>query len=88
MVVVVLERQVFMFGVFCLVVVVVKIVQLDKIQQSDFLLMTGKVMDKMMEKCAHFQEGLHSLATWRTGRQNLEGKTNEQVFFHCGNKGK
>ncbi len=86
-VVVVLEREVFVFGVVCLVVFVVGIMQPDKFSNADFFLVAGNVVDKMMEKCAHFEEGLHSLIARRTGRQNLEGKKDGQVFFHFRGKG-
>lgn len=87
-VVVVLKREVFVFGVVLFVVYVVGIVQFDKAHDADIFLMAGDVVDKMMEKCAHFEEGLHSLIARRTGRQNLEGKENGQVFFHFGGKGR
>ena len=81
-VVVVLEGEVFVFGVICLVVFVVEIVQLHKTHDADIFLVAGDVVEKMMKKCAHFEEGLHSLIARRTGRQNLEGKKDGQVFFH------
>ena len=86
-VVVVLKREVFVFGVVFLVVFVVEIVQLHKIHDADTFLVAGDVVEEMMEKCAHFEEGLHSPIDRRTGRQNLEGKKNGQVFFHIGDKG-
>ena len=76
-----------MLGVVALVVFVVGIVQLHKIHDADFFLVASDVVNKMMEKCAHFEEGLHSLIAWRTGRQNLEGKEYGQIFFHFGSKG-
>ncbi len=85
--VVVLEGEVFVFGVVCLVVFVVGIVQLHKIHDAEIFLMAGEVMEKMMEKCAHFQEGLQSLIARRTGRQNLERKEDEQIFFHFRGEG-
>ena len=81
-VVVVLEGEVFVFGVVCFVVFMVGIVQFHKIHDADIFLMAGEVMEEMMKKCAHFEEGLHSLIARRTGRQNLEGKKDGQVFFH------
>ena len=86
-VVVVLKREVFVFGVVFLVVFLVGIVQLHKIHDVDIFLMAGEVVDKMMKKCAHFEEGLHSLIARRTGRQNLEGKEYGQDFFHFRGKG-
>lgn len=80
--VVVLEREIFVFGVVCLVVFVVKIVQLDEINDADIFLMAGYVVDKMMEKCAHFHDSQHTLIAWRTGRQNLESQEYREVFFH------
>ena len=86
--VVVVEWQFFVFVVVFFVVFVVGIVQLHKIHNTYLLLLTSKVMDKMMKKCAHFEEGLHSLTSWRTGRQNLEGKEDGQKFFHFRGKGR
>lgn len=86
-VVVVVKRKIFVFSMVCLVVFVAGIVQIHKIHDADFFLVAGDVMDKMMKKCAHFEEGLHSLACWRTGRQNLEGKEDGQIFFHFRGKG-
>lgn len=86
-VVAVLEGEIFVFGVVCLVVFVVGIVQLHKIHDADIFLMAGEVVEEMVEKCAHFEKGLHSLIARRTGRQNLESKENRQIFFHFGGKG-
>jgi hypothetical protein len=86
LVVVVLEGQVFVFAVVCLVVFVVGIVQLNKIHDADIFLVAGDVVDKMMEKRADFEEGMHSIIVRRTCRQNLKSKKQGQVFFHC--KGK
>ncbi len=86
--VVVLEGEVFVSGVVCLVVFVVRIMQLHKIHDSHFFLVAGEVLDKMMEKCAHFEDGLHSMTCRRTDRQNLEGKENGQIFFHFERKGR
>ena len=83
---VVLEGQVFVFAVVCLVVFVVGIVQLNKIHDADIFLVAGDVVDKMMEKRADFEEGMNSSIVRRTCRQNLESKKQGQVFFHC--KGK
>lgn len=77
-----LKREILVSGEVCLVVFVVGIVQMHKIHDADFFLVAGEVLDKMMEKCAHFEEGLHSITCRRTGRQNLECKENEQIFFH------
>ena len=68
-------------------VFVIRVMQMHKIQDADFFLVVGEVVDKMMEKCAHFEECLHSLSCWRTGRQNLEGKENRQIFIHRTGKG-
>lgn len=82
MVVVVLEGQVFVLVVVGFVVMVVGIVQLHKTSNANVFLIAGKMVEKMMKKCAHFEDGLHSLIARRTGRQNLEGKEYGQEFFH------
>ncbi|MBK9338625.1 MAG: hypothetical protein IPM98_19685 [Lewinellaceae bacterium] len=81
-VVVVPEGKVLMFGVVCLVVFVVGIVQPHKIYDADFFLVADNVVGKMMEKCTHLEDVLHSLTCWRTGRQNLKGKEDGQNFLH------
>ena len=86
-VVVVLEGKAFVFGVVCLVVFVVGVVQFHEIHDANIFLMTGEVVEEMMKKSAYFEEGLHSLIARRTGRQNLKGKEDEQVFFHFRGKG-
>lgn len=86
-VVVRMKREVFVSCVIFFVVLVIRVMQIHKIPDADFLLMVGQVVDKMMEKCAHFEECLHSLNCWRAGRQNLEGKKNEQTFIHLTGKG-
>lgn len=85
--VVVLKRKVFVLGVVGFVVFVVGIVQFYKTHDADIFLLAGKVMEEMMKKCAHFEEGLHSLTRWRTGCQNLERKENGQEFFHFRGEG-
>lgn len=84
--VVVREGKVFVFLVVFFVVVVFRIMQLYKTHYADIFLMASDVVEKMMEKCAHFEEGLHSLIARRTGHQNLEGKKDGQKFFHFGGK--
>lgn len=86
-VVVVLEGEVCVFGVVFLVVLVVGIVQFDKAHDADIFLMADDVVGKMMKKCAHFHDSMHSLNCWRTGRQNLQSKEDGQEFFHLRGKG-
>jgi hypothetical protein len=86
LVVKVLEGEVFVSCVVSLVVFVLGIVQLDKIHDADIFLVAGDVVEKMMEKCAHFEECLHSLIDRRTSRQNLEGKKMGKYFFISGTK--
>lgn len=82
LVVVVVERQVFVFGVVLFVVFVVGIVQLHKIHDADFFLMAKKVVGEMMCERAQFEHKLHSLSRRGTGRQNLDGKEYANCFFH------
>lgn len=85
--VVMAERQVFMLVVVGLVVFVVGVMQFEIAANAELLLVTNDVVDEVMKKCAHFEEGLHALIGWRTGRQNLEGKEDGQNFFHFRVKG-
>jgi hypothetical protein len=86
-VVVMLEGEVLVFGVICLVVLVVGVVQFHKIHDADVLLVRGGVVKEMMKKCANLEKRLHTLPLRRTRRQNLEGKEDEHVFFHRAAKG-
>lgn len=70
MVVVVVERQVFVFAVVSIVVVVVSVMQFHEINQADFFLMASNMVDEVMEKIAHFEYSLNTLIGWRGGRQN------------------
>ncbi len=81
-VVVVLKREVFVFGVVFLVVFVVEIVQLHEIHDANIFLMAGDVMDKMIEKCAQFDNALNSLIGRRGSRQQQQSHDYGKGFFH------
>ena len=86
-VMVVVKGEFFVFAVVFLVVFVVGIMRLHKIHDANIFLLAGYVVEEMMEKCAHFEEGLHSLIARQTGRQHLKSKEDEHKFFHFRGKG-
>ncbi len=58
-----------MFCMVCLVVFVVRVMQLHKINDADFFLMASNVMKEMVEKLAKLYHCLHALIGRRGGRQ-------------------
>ncbi len=83
-VVVTLKREVFVVGVAFFVVLIVAIVQMHKIHDADFSLVTVEVMQKVMKKCARFDNSPHNLMSWRAHCQHQGRKEYRTVFLHGG----
>lgn len=85
-VMVVVKRQIVMLAVILFVVFMVRIMQLHETYDAYFFLVTGYVVDEVVEKFAQFENALDTLIGRRGSRKNQERKEYGEAFFHWGQR--